>query len=112
MYSVLLICYTLTMFLLFRTLRRLSKERMDVKSTRNEVLAQFSVFLLAFLIKLLVQAITLASDVDYTESIFLLSVSEVMQHYFLNFLPVFFMLVCHHRSFRTNVETSLRMSEL
>ena len=56
-------------------------------------MAQFAVFLISFLVKLITQTVYIVLDVQ--SSIFLYSIIEILQRFFLNFIPILFMLFCH-----------------
>ena len=91
-YAALLLSYTVVIGLLYSTLRQIDQFG-DFSSTHKEVMAQFAVFLISFLVKLITQTVYIVLDVQ--NSIFLFSIIEIMQRFFLNFIPILFMLFCH-----------------
>ena len=73
-------------------------------------MAQFAVFLISFLVKLITQTVYVVTQLQ--DSVFIFSTVEVFQRFFLNFIPILFMLFCHQRAYSAHEKTNkLAISE-
>ena len=112
-YLVLIVVYSITMGLLYSSIKELNKLEKFSK-TQREVLVQFTVFLLAFIVKLVVEAVIWCIQ-SYMEGSsqnfdFIFSVVDTLQHWFLEYLPVTCMLYYQRKAFIAYEQAKQRVS--
>ena len=100
--------YTVTMILLHHTLKKIDWICED-KSTKRKVLVQYGVFMFAFLIKMCIELYPILTDeknradMNFTYEIF-----ECASKFFLDWLPVCYMLYCHCKVYRAREKNILQ----
>ena len=98
-YFVLLVTYSITLYHLNWTLTRMN-DFSSCREAKKEVITQFSFFLVAFIIQLLAQVpIFIGRNWGNCWSIYTYLLIEASIHYVLDFIPISYMLYCHHKAF-------------
>lgn len=84
--------------LLRRTLKKMN-DFGDFDQEQKKVIWQFAFFVFSFGLKLLVQIIYIIGDDYYNWTTFTYVVIEVVTVYFIGFLPLAYMVMCHHMTY-------------
>jgi len=94
-YTILAISYGVIIMILRRTLKKLD-DYGNFRTEQTTVIRQFGFFAIAFTLKLAVQVIYIIGGNFYDWTSFTYVMIEVMSYFFVDFMPVAFMVHCHH----------------
>ena len=100
--TILSVSYLLIIILLRKTLKQMNAFG-DFNHEQKKVIKQFALFVLAFFLKLVLQLIYSIGFHNARWSVFTYDIIEVFGHILITFLPISYMIYCHHVTYKSQL---------